>query len=89
MGFLQKIGSWTCMKYIILLTETITHAAKNLWHSMLLTDTFLDCKSNKEDPHLLTSLFSMVNPFSKIRYFTSNNYLIFTMTIAIPSSEEF
>ena len=44
------------------LTEAITHAATNLWHPMLLPDTFLDFKSNKEDPHLLTSLFSMVLP---------------------------
>ena len=71
------------------LTEAMTHAATNLWHPMLLPDTFLDFKSNKEDPHLPTSLFSMVIPFSKIRYFTFNNYLIFTMTIPIPSSEEF
>ena len=56
---------------------------------MLLPDTFLDFKSNKEDPHLPTSLFSMVIPFSKIRYFTFNNYSIFTMTIPIPSCEEF
>ena len=47
------------------LTEAITHAASNLWHPMLLPDTFLDFKSNKEDPYLTTSLFSMVIPFLK------------------------
>ena len=31
----------------------------------------------------------MVIPFSKIRYFTFNNYLICTITIPIPSPEEF
>ena len=71
------------------LTEAIIHAATNLWHPMLLPDTFLDSKSNKEDPHLPTSFFSMDIQFSKIRYFTFNNYLIFTMTITIPSSKEF
>ena len=71
------------------LTEAITHAATNLWHPTLPPDTFLDFKSNKEDPQLPTSLFSMVIPFSKIRYFPFNNYSIFSMTIPIPSSEEF
>ena len=36
---------------------------------MLLPDTFLDFKSNKKDPHLSTSLFSMVLLVSKIQYF--------------------
>ena len=71
------------------LTEAITHAATNLWHPMLLPDTFLDFKSNKENPHLSTSLFSMVLPFSKIQYFLFDKYLIFIMTILIPSAEEF
>ena len=48
------------------LTEDISHAATNLWYPMLLPDTFLDFKSNKEDPYLLTSLFSTVLPFAKI-----------------------
>ena len=56
------------------LTETITHAATYLWHPMLLPDTFLDFRSNKEDPHLPTSLFSMVIPFSKIRYFMCHRH---------------
>ena len=71
------------------LTEAITHAATNLWIPMLLPDTFLDFKFNKGEPHLPTSLSSMVTPFSKLTYFTFNNYSIFTMTIPIPSSEEF
>ena len=71
------------------LTEAITHAATNLWHPMLLSDTFLDFKFDKGDPHLSTSLFSMVLPFSKIQYFLFYEYLIFIMTIPIPSTEEF
>ena len=51
------------------LTEAITHAVSNLWHPMMLPDTFLNFKSNKEDSHFPTSLFSMIIPFSKIRYF--------------------
>ena len=61
----------------------------NLWHPMLLPDTFLDFKSNKEDPYLSTSLFSMVLPFAKIQYFLFDKYLIFTMTIQIPSTKVF
>ena len=71
------------------LTEAITHAATNLWHSMLLPDTFQVFNSNNEDPHLPTSLFSIVIPFSEIRYFSFNNYIIFTMTIPILSSDKF
>ena len=71
------------------LTEAITHAATNLWHPMLLPDTFLDFKFNKENPDLSTSLFSMVLPFSKIKYFLFDKYLIFIMSIPIPSAEEF
>ena len=71
------------------LTQAITHAATNLWHPMLLPDTFLDFKSNKEYPHLSTYLFSMVLPFSKIQYFLFDKYLIFIMTISIPSAKEF
>ena len=56
---------------------------------MLVPNTLLDFKSNKEDPHLSTSLFSMVLPFSKIQYFLFDKYLIFIMTIPIPSTEEF
>ena len=48
---------------------------------MLLPDTFLDFKSNKENPHLSTSLFSMVLPFSEIQYFLFDKYF--------PSAEEF
>ena len=73
---------------LIQLTEAITHAATNLLHPMLLPDTVLDFKSNKEDPYLSTSLFSMVLPFAKIQYFLFDKYLIFTMTIPIPSTEE-
>ena len=61
------------------LTEPISHAITNIWHPMLLSDTFLDFKSNKEDANLPRSLFSMFIPFSKIRYFILNNYIIFTM----------
>ena len=71
------------------LTDAITHAATNLCHPTLLPDTFLDFKSNKENPHLSTSLFSMVLPFYKIQYFLFEKYLIFIMTIPIPSAEEF
>ena len=71
------------------LTEAITHAETNSWHTMLLPDTFLYLKSNKEDSHLSTSPFSMVLPFSKIQYFLFDKYLIFIMTIPIPSTEEF
>ena len=71
------------------LTEAITHAATNLWHSMLLPDTLLDLKPSKEDPHLSTFLFSMDPPFSKIQYFLFDKHLIFIMTIPIPSAEEF
>ena len=71
------------------LTEAITHAATNLWHPMLLPDTFLDFKSNKEDPHFPTSLFSMVLYISKIQYFLFDKSWIFIMTIPIPSTEEF
>ena len=71
------------------LIEDIPLAATNLWHPMLLPDTFVDFKSIKEDPYLLTSLFSMVLPFAKIQYFLFDKYLIFTMTIPIPSTEEF
>ena len=71
------------------LTEAIMHAATNLWHPMLLPDTFLDFKYNKEKPNLSTSLFSMVLPFSKIQYFLLDEYLIFIMTIPIASAKEF
>ena len=71
------------------LTETITQAATKLWHPMLLPDTFLDFKCNKEDPYLSTSFFSMVLPFAKIQYFSFHKYLIFTMNIPIPSTEKF
>ena len=56
---------------------------------MLLPNTFLDFKSNKEDSYLSTSLFSVVLNFSKLQYFLFDKYLIFTMTIPIPSTEEF
>ena len=56
---------------------------------MLRSDTFLVFKSNEEDPYLLTSLFSMVLPFAKIQYFLFDKYLIFTVTIPIPSTEKF
>ena len=56
---------------------------------MLLPDIFLHFKPNKENPHLSTSLFSMVLPFYKIQYFLFDKYLIFIMTIPIPSPEEF
>ena len=39
--------------------------------------------------HISTSLFPMVLPFSKIQYFLIDKYLIFIMTIPIPSAEEF
>ena len=39
------------------LTEAITHAATNSWHPLLLCDTFLDFKSNKEVPYLSTTSF--------------------------------
>ena len=71
------------------LTEAITHAATNLWHPMLLPDTFLGSKSNKEDPYLSTSLFSMVLPLAEVQYFLFDKCLIFTMTIRIPSTKEF
>ena len=53
---------------------------------MPLPDTFLDFKSNKEDPYLSTCFCSIVPPFAKIQYFLFDKYLIFTMTIPIPSS---
>ena len=61
----------------------------NLWQPMLLPDTFLDFKSNKEDQHLSTSLFSIIFSISKIQYSSFNKYLIFIMTIPIPSTKEF
>ena len=71
------------------LTEAITHAATNLWYPMLLPDTFLDFKSNKEDQCLSTSLFSMILPFDKLQYFLFDKYFIFTVTVLIPSNQEF
>ena len=71
------------------LTEAITHVATNLWHPMLLPDTFLDFKFNKEDPYLSTSLFSMLLPFDKIKYLLFDKYLILIMTIPISSTEQF
>ena len=73
--------------YYILLYFIIIYY--NLWHPSLLADTFLDFKSNKEDPYLSISLFSMVLPFSKIQYILFDKYLILTMTIPIPSIKEF
>ena len=51
------------------LTEAIIHAATNLWHPMLLPDTFLDFKFNKEDAYLPTSLCSMVLLVAKMQYY--------------------
>ena len=85
---LHKI-SQTFILLLDQLTEAITHAATILWHLMLLPDTFLDFESNKEDPYLSTSLFLIVLLFAKIQYFLFDKYLIFTMTIPIPSTEDF
>ena len=71
------------------LQKPLPNTATNLWHTVLLPNTFLDFRYNKEDPYLPTYLFSMDLPFSKIQYCLFNNYLIFTMTIPIHSTTEF
>ena len=85
------------MKYLNLFFYSLTNLQKLLPMPQLiygtlfplLPDTFLYLNSNKENPRLSTSLFSIVLPFSKIQYFLFDKYLIFIMTIRIPSTTEF
>ena len=70
------------------LVEAITYAATNFWHPMLLPDTFLEYKTKKRRTIPFTIPLSMVLPFTKVQYLF-DKYLIFTITIPIPSTEEF
>ena len=66
------------------LIEALTHTGANSWNPMLFPDSLFEFKFNLSD-----SFFFNILPFSKIKHFIIEDYLIFMLTIPIPSSDKF